>query len=190
MNTNYLVLVNKENKLPDDWMKNNEFVLAKNIWGEDMKIEKETRTQFRKLREKLFKDKIYLLLDSAHREMFEQEYIWNKYEEEFGLEYTKRYVAVSGYSEHHTGLAIDVCFIYNGHIINENPELCESKNVFKIIHESIADFGFILRYPEGKEKITGYAYEPWHFRYVGSVEIARYIYENNLTLEEYLDKKE
>ena len=117
MNTNYLVLVNKENKLPDNWLDTIELTCAKDIWGEDMKIEKETRTQFRKLREKLFKDKIYLLLDSAHREIFEQEYIWNKFEEEFGLEYTKRYVAVPGYSEHHTGLAIDVCFIYDGHII-------------------------------------------------------------------------
>ena len=94
MNTNYLVLVNKDNKLPDNWLDTIELTYAKDIWGEDMKIEKETRTQFRKLREKLFKDKIYLLLDSAHREIFEQEYIWNKFEEEFGLEYTKRYVAV------------------------------------------------------------------------------------------------
>ena len=78
MNTNYLVLVNKDNKLPDNWLDTIELTYAKDIWGEDMKIEKETRTQFRKLREKLFKDKIYLLLDSAHREIFEQEYIWNK----------------------------------------------------------------------------------------------------------------
>ena len=186
MNTNYLVLVNKENKLPDNWLDTIELTCAKDIWGEDMKIEKETRTQFRKLREKLFKDKIYLLLDSAHREIFEQEYIWNKFEEEFGLEYTKRYVAVPGYSEHHTGLAIDVCFIYDGHIISENPELAESKGVFEVIHKNLADFGFILRYPQGKEEVTGYGYEPWHLRYVGSVEIAKYIYANNLTLEEYL----
>ena len=186
MNTNYLVLVNKDNKLPDNWLDTIELTYAKDIWGEDMKIEKETRTQFRKLREKLFKDKIYLLLDSAHREIFEQEYIWNKFEEEFGLEYTKRYVAVPGYSEHHTGLAIDVCFIYDGHIISENSELAESKEIFEVIHKNLADFGFILRYPQGKEEITGYGYEPWHLRYVGSVEIAKYIYANNLTLEEYL----
>ena len=58
--------------------------------------------------------------------------------------------------------------------------------LFEVIHKNLADFGFILRYPQGKEEVTGYGYEPWHLRYVGSVEISKYIYENNLTLEEYL----
>ena len=56
--------------------------------------------------------------------------------------------------------------------------------LFAKVHERLADYGFILRYPEGKEDITGYAYEPWHIRYVGK-EAAKEMYEQNLTLEEY-----
>jgi LAS superfamily LD-carboxypeptidase LdcB len=57
--------------------------------------------------------------------------------------------------------------------------------VFARVHKKLAEHGFILRYPEGKEEITGYGYEPWHFRYVG-VEVAKAISESGLTLEEYL----
>ena len=59
--------------------------------------------------------------------------------------------------------------------------------IFEKIHEKLADYWFILRYLEGKEKITGYEYEPWHIRYIWDVDVAREIMENWLTLEEYLD---
>ena len=60
-------------------------------------------------------------------------------------------------------------------------------NMMIYLHKYLSEYGFILRYPEGKEKITGYGYEPWHIRYVKDPEIASYITENNLTLEEYLE---
>jgi D-alanyl-D-alanine carboxypeptidase len=59
--------------------------------------------------------------------------------------------------------------------------------IFKIIHKALAKYGFILRYPKGKEDITGYSYEPWHIRYVG-VKYAKEIYKKAITLEEYLSK--
>ena len=65
----------------------------------------------------------------------------------------------------------------------EDAMLAETE-LFAKVHERLADYGFILRYPEGKEDITGYAYEPWHIRYVGK-EAAKEMYEQNLTLEEY-----
>ena len=74
-----------------------------------------------------------------------------------------------------------------GVVIDDNDDMIAEKEIFAKVHERLADFGFILRYPEGKEDITGYAYEPWHLRYVGSAEIAKEITERGLTLEEYLD---
>ena len=90
------------------------------------------------------------------------------------------------YSEHHTGLVIDICVIKDGKIINDNDEMIAERDLFSEIHAKLADHGFILRYLEGKDDITGYAYEPWHFRYVGSPEIAKEIMDKGLTLEEYL----
>jgi D-alanyl-D-alanine carboxypeptidase len=62
-------------------------------------------------------------------------------------------------------------------------------DVFDKVHKKLADYWFILRYPDGKEKITGYEYEPWHLRYIWDVSIAKEIMENGLTLEEYLNNK-
>ncbi len=62
------------------------------------------------------------------------------------------------------------------------------REIFAKIHAKLADYGFILRYLEGKDEITGYSYEPWHLRYVGSSEIAKNIMDQGLTLEEYLEK--
>lgn len=78
----------------------------------------------------------------------------------------------AGYSEHHTGLAID---LMSGSLVAE------------AIAKAAPEYGFILRYPVGKEDITGFSHEDWHFRYVG-VESAKYMTENNLTLEEYLEQ--
>lgn len=103
--------------------------------------------------------------------------------EAYGEEETARSVAPAGHSEHQTGLAID--------IINDQPEhnIVESfrdTEEGQWLAENSYKYGFILRYPEGKEDITGYMYEPWHFRYVGE-EMAAKIFDSNLTLEEYFN---
>lgn len=85
-----------------------------------------------------------------------------------------------GHSEHETGLAFDVTARSDSGDFESTPQ-------FKWLIENCWDYGFILRYPEGKEDITGIVYEPWHYRYVG-VEIAQAIRESGLTLEEYLHK--
>ncbi len=92
-------------------------------------------------------------------------------------------VAIPGASEHNTGLAVDICAWDFQMLIREYEETSEAQ----WLKEHCAEYGFILRYPDGKENVTGIIYEPWHFRYVG-VEAATYIMENGLTLEEYLDK--
>ena len=186
-NFNYLILVNKKHKLPDDYESKVNLIYAENsIDNRTFQIEKTTYEYFEVLREELLnKNSIQIELDSVYRSVAEQQEIWDEFMKERGEEYTKEYVAVPGYSEHHTGLAVDICLVVDGRIIDDNDEMIAQTEIFKVIHSKLADHGFILRYLEGKESITGYNYEPWHFRYVGE-KYAKEIQSKNITLEEYL----
>ena len=98
-----------------------------------------------------------------------------------GEVHAKRYVAKPGYSEHHTALALDLTpYDTCGNEVQDDDYEAYGK-----LHPHLHEFGFILRYPAGKEDVTGYPFEPWHIRYVG-VDAAREIYENGWTLEEYV----
>ena len=184
----YLVLVNKQNKLPDDWEDVVELEESANRWGETYQVEKKALEAFCALQKDLLEnDGIIIELDSTYRSVVRQQEIWDEFEAEKGLEYAQQYVAVPGYSEHHTGLAIDICLEKDGVRIDDNDDMIAEREIFSKIHAKLADYGFILRYLEGKDAITGYAYEPWHFRYVG-VDAAKEITAQGLTLEEYLGK--
>ena len=191
---NYLVLVNKQNKLPDDWEENVELVDTKNAWDEDIQVEKKAFEQYEKFKKDVEKDlKKYnttIELDSTYRSVKEQQELWDTWsaDPEKGPDYVKKFVAVPGYSEHHTGLAIDICIKKDGELIYDNDEMIAEKEIFSVIHAKLAKYGFILRYPKDREDTTGYTYEPWHFRYINDVEIAKKIMDNDLTLEEYLEK--
>lgn len=87
--------------------------------------------------------------------------------------------------EHHTGLANDISIKVDDAFLVDNNDLTKNEIIYLGIHKHLSKFDFILRYPKGKEKITGYPYEPWHIRYVG-VSVAKKIYDENLTLEENL----
>lgn len=117
-----------------------------------------------------------LSLISGYRSYSTQDTIYNNYIKRWGQEYTDTVSARPGHSEHQTGLAFDV-----GQLSNSFGETKEGI----WLKENCYKYGFILRYLKGKENITGYAYEPWHIRYVG-VDVATKIMKNNLTLEEYL----
>lgn len=91
-----------------------------------------------------------------------------------------RQVMPSGYSEHETGLALDLLASGNENL-DKTQETCPGN---QWLREHCMEYGFILRYPKEKEAETGIDYEPWHFRYVGK-EAAKYLSENNLTLEEF-----
>ena len=103
--------------------------------------------------------------------------LYNNYVKNNGKKEADTFSARPGYSEHETGLTFD--------LIDKHGELVESKKEADWIAKNAHKYGFIVRYPEGKEEITGYMPEAWHLRYVGDV--ATKIYESNLTLEEYLD---
>ncbi len=182
----FLVLVNKQNKLPDNWEDVVQLEESVNRWGESYQVEKTALAAVYGLQKDLLdNDGIIIELDSTYRSVKRQQEIWDEFEAERGIDYARKYVAVPGYSEHHTGLAIDICIEKDGVRIDDNDDMIAEREIFSQIHSKLADYGFILRYLEGKDSITGYAYEPWHFRYVG-VEAAKEITQRNLTLEEYL----
>lgn len=192
----YLVLVNKYSQLPDDWEKNVELIETKNAWDENIKVEKEAFEQYKKLKEDVEKDlKKYnttIELDSTYRSVKAQQELWDEWsaDPEKGIEYVRKFVAVPGYSEHHTGLAIDICLKKDGKLIFDNDEMIAEREIFSKIHAKLSKYGFILRYLENRDDITGYAYEPWHLRYIGSEKIAKEIMDKDITFEEYLDSIE
>ena len=190
----YLVLVNKKNKLPDDWEEKVELVSTKNAWDEDIKVEKKAFEQYKKLKEDVEKDlKKYdatIELDSTYRSVKEQQEIWDTWSKDpkKGPEYVKKFVAVPGYSEHHTGLAIDICLKIKGKLVYDNDKMIEQKEIFSIIHSKLSKYGFILRYLKDRDNITGYSYEPWHLRYINNTDVAKEIMDKDITLEEYFKK--
>lgn len=185
----YLVLVNKYSKLPNNWEDNVRLVEVKNAWKEDIQIEEKAYEKYKALKEALKEEGVTIELDSAYRSVEDQQKLWDEWSKdpEKGIEYVQQYVAVPGYSEHHTGLAIDICLKKDGKLVYDNDDMIADKETFAKIHKKLADYGFILRYLEGKDETTGYAYEPWHLRYIDNVEIAKEIMKKNITFEEYLE---
>ena len=182
----YKILVNKNHKIKDNYLEKITLVSTKNVLKEDIFIEDKTYNNYLKLKDFIKEElNIEIGIDTAYRDFDHQQRIYDHYLEMNGQEYCDKYVAPVGYSEHHTGLAIDIEAKINGEFIYSDDNFNLTEPILKRIHPYLHQFGFILRYPEGKETITGYNYEPWHIRYVGVVP-AKIIYENDLTLEEYL----
>ena len=182
----YSVLVNKENEIKDSYFDKIKLVEIINVEDEIIKVEEKTYEAYLKLKKDLETKNIFIELDSAYRSIDFQQQIINEFTEKYGVDYVNKYVAPIRVSEHHTGLALDLALIVNNNKIIENEDLFANEDTFLEIHKHLYKFGFILRYPKGKENITGYNYEPWHIRYIGKVP-AKIIYDNNLTLEEYLN---
>ena len=186
----YLTLVNKTHPLPENWEDNIELIEMKNAYDEDIRVEKTSYEAYLALRDALLKEGVDIELDSCYRSVERQEELWAEFEEEYGEDYCKKYVAVPGTSEHHTGFAIDVCLKKGDQLIYENEEMMKEVEIWEKVHEMMPEYGFILRFPKGKEDVVGYAYEPWHMRYMGSPAVAKEITEKGLTLEEYLGEDE
>ena len=182
----YMALVNKQNPLPDGWEDEIATVKVKNSVGDWVEVEVKAYDAYLELKAELEEMGIYIALDSARRPVSDQQRIWDEFMEAYGEEYTKSHVAVPGYSEHQTGLALDLYLIVDGQDVVENNDLMTYAALWEQIHLKLAKHGFILRYLEGAEDITGYAYEPWHIRYIDDPETAVQIMGWNKTLEEYL----
>ena len=178
-----LVVVNNYNKLDKNYVPKNlvkvNIPFIDSISEEEEQLEENVALQLEKLVKMASSEGINYLGTSGYRSYKSQkEFYYNRVKSQ-GLKKANEYVAKPGTSEHQTGLCID--------LTNEDRWFVEVTKEAKWLKENAHKFGFILRYPKGKEDITGKKFEPWHIRYVGE-DIAKYIYENNLTLEEYVDE--
>ena len=183
---NYMVLVNKLNPLPENWESELKTEHFTNTVSDDVEVEVNAYKAYLELKKELEAEGIYVDLDSARRSVEVQQQIMDEFTKEYGADYAAKVVAKPGYSEHHTGLALDLYLIVDGKDIVLNEDLVQYPQIWEKIHEKITKYGFILRYMEGKEHITGYAYEPWHIRYIQDTEKAKEIMDKNITLEGYL----
>lgn len=175
-----LLLVNRSNAIPDGYAPT-ELTELSNGQSVDKRIYPSLQSMFDDARAQ----GVYPVVSSGYRtakqqqsEMDDkiQEYIDDGKSEDEARALAATYVAHVGYSEHEAGLAIDI-------VAKANKS--DDDTVWAWMKEHCAEYGFILRYPEGKEGVTGMSYEPWHFRYVG-VEAAQKIMGAGITLEEYL----
>ena len=179
----YKVLVNKENKFNKKYLDRINLIKIKDVYDNEILVEENTYNAYLELKEYMKSINIEIGITSAYRDNDTQQKIYDDTLLSDGEEYTSKYVAVPGYSEHHTGLALDIGVLVDGVYLDIDSPKTEKQ--FKKMHKILHEFGFILRYPKGKESITGYNYEPWHIRYLGTIP-SKIIYENNYTFEEYL----
>ena len=128
-------------------------------------------------------ENVRLMIQSGYRDTDFQRICFEKSCRDFGFEQTLLYSAKPGHSEHHTGLAVDFdTEVHSVDLTEAFEDTVQSAWLRKHAHE----FGFILRYPMGKKTITGYAYEPWHYRYIGKKEAAKmYAAGETVTMEEF-----
>lgn len=186
----YTMLVNKDNLLesdfvPEDLIEIHEPTGSKIDKTYINKLNKEAYASFKLMQAEALKNGYEIFVDSSYRSYDYQVRVFDETQELKGLEHTFNTVALPGASEHQTGLAIDVIFRRNGEMIEEQKET-DPEIIW--LFNNCYKYGYILRYPKGKEDITGISFEPWHFRYVG-LELAQELHENGLTLEEHYSLK-
>lgn len=176
-----LVIVNKYYKLDKNYEPELFAINRKYAINERQYLTKEAKLAFEEMCDIAKKDGVRIYSGSAYRSYSYQNTLYNNRVKSDGVEYANKTAAKAGYSEHQTGLAID--------ILNGSFQYLDSDdNEYKWLIDNSYKYGFILRYPSEKEEITGYSYEPWHFRYLG-IEVATILKEKNITYEEYIGMK-
>lgn len=158
---NGITVVNKTYSLPSDYAPG---------------VDPEAQAAFDKMQSDAAAEGLNIYISSAFRSYEYQSGLYRRYAERDGAAAADRYSARPGHSEHQTGLAFD---------LNTIDSSFADTDEGKWVAENCYKYGFIIRYPEGKEDITGFMYEPWHIRYLGE-DTAGSVYDSGLTLEEYL----
>lgn len=172
------ILVNKYNYLEANYIPENLENINLSYARSGMKLVSEANKQYEAMAKQIEKEGMKIIATSSYRSYDYQVDLYNRYVNTDGKAAADTYSARPGYSEHQTGLAVD---IHNG----KKPYTeFENTEEFNWMQNNAYKYGFILRFPKDKEEITGYTYESWHYRYVG-LEIAKYIHDNNLCFEEY-----
>jgi len=173
-----LILVNKENYLPRDFVPSNLVNIEPNH-GRAGQIKAEVYEAFKKMDTEARLEGLDLYITSFYRSWERQNTIFNDFVRRDGVEMAETYSARPGHSEHQTGLALDIVAGVGG-VMRGFEHTMEYSWLIANAH----NFGFILRYPKGKTHITGFIYEPWHWRYLG-VEMATRVRNSNLTFDEF-----
>ena len=181
-----LILVNKQHPLSPD------FPVELGVISGTMMSDARIVEKWKAMKAAAQEDGVTIIIASAYRDYSRQVYLFDRKVKTYmglGMNYLEAYrnagqiVNIPGCSEHQTGLALDI-------ISNDYSQLNEGfarTDAGKWLAENCQDYGFILRYPKGKEYITSIDYEPWHFRYVGE-EAAKIIMEEGITLEEFIER--
>lgn len=184
------ILVNKEHPLDKDYkpypishLEN----VAKNRLSSDQFMIKEAAEAFDAMTNDAKNiDKIEIVATTAFRTYDRQKQLYDSYVANHGEAQATRFSAKPGSSEHQTGLAVDVTTPSINYELSQDFEVTKA---FKWLSENAYKYGFILRFPKGKEEITGYMYEPWHYRYVG-LNAAKEITLKEITFEEFVENRE
>ena len=186
----YMILINSENKVPEGFLDTVELVEVENPEGSRFFVEKKTYAAFLALQADIREnDGLEIALLNSYRNLEMQQKAFDNYFYKFGLAYAEKYAARPGCSEHHTGFAIDVSFLQDGKLTHSAQELLKLDDLFRVVHKKLAKYGFLLRYPRGKEEITRVNYEPWHYRYIHDPEIAKEIADRGICFEEYWQER-
>ena len=175
----HLLLTNKFYYLDNTYNSDNMVNVSKKYsYGENQMLTSETYNAFIEMFNAAKKENLTLIINSSYRSYEDQEEIYNDLKNSKGEEYADKIAAKPGHSEHQTGMSIDI------QTYGSTAATFEEYEEFNWLKQNAHKYGFILRYPKDKEFLTGYEYESWHYRYVGT-EAATYIYENNITFDEY-----
>ena len=175
-----ILIVNKTYPLPEDYTPTDTYEEVKDFDYCATCINKEAYKSYEKMRNDASSIGLNIWIQSGYRSFEFQKELYDNYFKKDGL-LADTYSARPGHSEHQTGLAFD---------LNSISDDFQFTNEGIWVHENAYRYGFILRYPKGKEHITGYKYEPWHLRYVGK-KLAKILFNdgNWITLEEYFNLK-
>ncbi len=171
------MLVNKHYKLDEDFVPDDLVEFDQEYCNDEVQEgNREAVVAFKNMYEAAKKEGLGLVINSSYRSYQDQENICNTFKDLYGEGYVTKYVALPGFSEHQTGLAFDIGS-------TSSKVFAESKE-YEWMKENAYKYGFILRFTKSNAYITGFRSEPWHYRYVGK-KIAKYIYENDISFEEY-----
>ena len=176
----YLMIVNKyyhlsEGYVPDDLVN----ISNQYYYGENHQIRSVVYDAFIDMWNAANNEGIYLIINSSYRTYAEQQAVYDSYKDSRGTTYADSIAARPGYSEHQTGLSVD---IFSTEYTNTSNFKDSPAHVW--LTENAYKYGFIQRYEEDTEELTGFAEEAWHWRYVG-IEVATYLHEHDITFDEY-----
>lgn len=183
-----LILVNKEYGLTEDYVPEDLITVEVPTVLENPEVNQlrvVAADALKLMFEEAKQSDVYLHARSGYRSYQTQAQLFKNYSERHGEEAANRYSAKPGHSEHQTGLVMDVT---SESVDYQLEEIFGETKEGEWLKDHAHEYGFIIRYPQGAEDITGYIYEPWHIRYLG-IEMATHVYESELTYEEYLEQE-